>query len=164
MREMSLRKKELDLIGTFNADGLKALEKDGLTVIRRKMPAGARALVFDSANAKSPFADVRVRQAAQYAVDANAINQTVFHGEMELTFQQTYKGNWAHNPSIVGYPYNPAKAKELLTAAGYPNGFKTKLTYRGSPENEQMYGAVQNYLKVIGIDAQIGADPGRKAE
>jgi peptide/nickel transport system substrate-binding protein len=155
MREMSLKRKEIDLMGTFNASNLKALEKEGLIVLRRNQPAGARALVFDSANPKSPFADTRVRQAAQYAVDTKAINDTIFYGEHELTFQQVYKGNWAYNASIVGYPYNPAKAKQLLAAAGYPNGFKTKLIYRSSPENDQQYTAVQNYLKAIGIDAEL---------
>jgi peptide/nickel transport system substrate-binding protein len=154
-REMSLKKKEIDLMGTYNANNLKTLEREGLIVLRRQQPAGARALVFDSANPKSPFADVRVRQAAQYAVDTEAINATIFYGEHEPTFQQIFKGSWAYNPSIVGYPYNPAKAKELLAAAGYANGFRTKLIHRASPENEQMYGAVQNYLKAVGIDAEL---------
>ena len=46
-------------MGTFNANNLKTLEKEGLIVLRRQQPARARALVFDSANPNSPFADVR---------------------------------------------------------------------------------------------------------
>jgi ABC-type transport system substrate-binding protein len=111
--------------------------------------------VFDSANPKSPFSNVKVRQAAQYAVDVKAINSTVFYGEHEPTSQQVYKGNWAYNPSTVGYPYNPAKAKQLLVEAGYPNGFKTKIIYRSSPENNQQFSAVQSYLKAVGIDAEL---------
>jgi peptide/nickel transport system substrate-binding protein len=154
-REMSLRKKELDLLITQSPTNLKTLEKEGLIAMRRTQPAGARCLVFDSANPKSPFADVRVRQAAQYAVDTKAIIDTIFKGEHEYSFHQVFKGSWAYNQSIVGYPYNPAKAKQLLTAAGYPNGFKTKIIYRSSPENDQMYGAVQSYLKAVGIDAEM---------
>jgi peptide/nickel transport system substrate-binding protein len=155
MREMSLKKKEIDLMGTINANNLKSLEKEGLAVVRRTQPAGARAIVFDSANPKSPFADVRVRQAAQYAVDAKAMNQILSYGEHEPTFQQVFKGSWAYNPSIVGYPYNPAKAKELLAAAGYANGFRTKIFYRSSPQNDQEYSSIQNYLKAVGIDAEL---------
>jgi peptide/nickel transport system substrate-binding protein len=154
-REMSLKKGDLDLMVTYAAKNLKTLEKEGLVVKRRRQPAGARCLVFDSANPKSPFADVRVRQAAQYAVDINAINMAIFYGEHEPTYQQVYKGNWAYNPSVVGYPYNPAKAKQLLAAAGYPHGFKTKITYYTTPENDQLYSAIQNYLKVVGIDAEL---------
>ena len=91
-REMSLKKREIDLMVTINANNLKGLEKEGLIVIRRTQPAGARALVFDSANPKSPFADVRVRQAAQYAVDAMAMNLALSYGEHEPTFQQVFKG------------------------------------------------------------------------
>jgi peptide/nickel transport system substrate-binding protein len=155
MREMALKKKELDLMISQSPTNLKSLEQEGLIVMRKTQPAGERCLVFDSANPKSPFADVRVRQAAHYAVDTKAIIDTIFKGEHEYSFHQVFKGSWAYNPSIVGYPYNPAKAKQLLAAAGYPNGFKTKIIFRSSPENDQMYGAVQSYLKAAGIDAEM---------
>jgi peptide/nickel transport system substrate-binding protein len=154
-REFSLRKKEIDLMVTSSAKSIKALEKDGFAVMMSRYPAGERCIVFDSGNPKSPFADVRVRQAAQYAVDRKAIVDNIFDGVHEPANQQVYKGNWAYNPSVVGYPYNPAKAKQLLAAAGYPNGFKTKLLYYTNPENDQVYAAVQNYLKAVGIDAEL---------
>jgi peptide/nickel transport system substrate-binding protein len=154
-REFSLKKKEIDMMGTQNPTNLKALEKEGLIALRRQQPAGARCLVFDSADPKSPFADVRVRQAVQHAVDSKAINAAVFNGENEPSNQIVYKGSWAHNPNVVGYPYNPAKAKQLLAAAGYPNGFKTKLTYWSTPDYEQMTTAIQSYLKNVGIDADL---------
>ena len=133
---------------------LKALGKDGFAVLKSLQPAGARSIAFDSANPKSPFADVRVRQAAQYAVDTKALVDNIFYGEFEPANQQVYKGNWAYNPTVVGYPYNPAKSKPLLAAAGYPNGFKTKLTYYTNPENDQVYTAVQSYLKAVGIEVR----------
>ncbi len=154
-REFSLQKGETDIMVTDATMNLKTLEKEGYIVNRRKLPAGARSYVFDSGNSRSPFADVRVRQAVQYAVDAKAINNALFDGIHEPANQQAYKGNWAYNPSVVGYPYNPAKAKQLLTAAGYPNGFKTKITYYTSPENDQVCAAIQNYLKEVGIEAEL---------
>ena len=81
----------------------------------------------DSANPNSPFAKLKVRQATQHAIDTKAIAQTIFNGEAEPANQWIYKGHWAYNPALKGYPYNPAKAKQLLKEAGYPNGFKTKL-------------------------------------
>jgi len=154
-REFSLRKGEVDLIVTTSAKNLKALGKDGFVVLKSLQPAGARSIAFDSANPKSPFADVRVRQASQHAVDTKALVDNIFYGEFEPANQQVYKGNWAHNPAVVGYPYNPAKAKQLLAAAGYPNGFKTKLTYYTNPENDQVYTAVQSYLKEVGIEVEL---------
>jgi ABC-type transport system substrate-binding protein len=154
-RQFSLRKGELDLVMTIAMKDLAGLEKDGYVVIRRKAGSGARSLVPDSANPNSPFADVRVRQAAQHAIDNEAIVKAIFYGEAEPANQWIYKGHWAYNPSVVGYPYNPTKAKQLMTEAGYPNGFKTKILYITAPENDQLYTAVQGYLKAVGIDAQL---------
>ena len=154
-KEFSLRRGEIDLMITLTAKNLKTLGKDGFTVLKSLQPAGARSIAFNSANPKSPFADVKVRQAAQYAVDTKALVDNIFNGEFEPANQQVYKGNWAYNPSVVGYPYNPAKAKQLLTAAGYPNGFKTKLIYYTTPENDQVYTAVQAYIKAVGIEVEL---------
>jgi peptide/nickel transport system substrate-binding protein len=155
VRVLSLRKGELDLILSVGPKDLADLEKEGFIVKRQFIGSGATSLVPDSANPKSPFADIRVRQAAQYAIDAAAIVKEVFHGEWEVANQWIYKGHWGYNPSIAGYPYNPAKAKQLLAEAGYPNGFKTKLTFRTSAEWDQTFAAVQGYLKAVGIDAEL---------
>ena len=56
-------------------------------------------------------------------------------------------------------PYDPAKAKQLLAEAGYPNGFDTELvTY----ELPQWAGAVQGYLKAVGINAKLTSPAGRR--
>ena len=83
--------------------------------------------VVDSKNPDSPFADVRVRQALEYAIDKQAICDTIGFGFWTPAYQAAAQGSWAYNPDVVGYPYNPTKAKQLLAEAGYPNGFKTTL-------------------------------------
>jgi peptide/nickel transport system substrate-binding protein len=155
VRLLSLRRGELDLILSVAPKDLADFEKEGFIVKRPSIGSGATALVPDSANPKSPFADIRVRQAAQYAIDAEAIVKGVFSGEWEAANQWIYKGHWGYNASIMKYPYDPAKAKQLLAAAGYPNGFKTKLTYRTSVEWDQTFAAVQAYLKAVGIDTEL---------
>jgi peptide/nickel transport system substrate-binding protein len=50
------------------------------------------------------------------------------------------------------YPYDPAKAKQLLADAGYPKGFDTELVSYMLPQWE---GAVQNYLRAVGINAHV---------
>lgn len=120
------------------------------------LPTVVDGFVFDSANPDSPFADVRVRRAAYHAIDTKAIVDALSYGFYPLTNQCATPGNWAYNPDVVGYPYNPEKAKQLLAEAGYPDGFKTKLIplpptifWRDATT------AVQGYLKAMGIDAEV---------
>jgi ABC-type transport system substrate-binding protein len=41
--------------------------------------------------------------------------RTIYHGEAEPANQWIYKGHWAYNPAVHGYPYNPARAKSEST-------------------------------------------------
>jgi peptide/nickel transport system substrate-binding protein len=153
-RELSFRKGDFDVSLTVAPNVVAGLEKDGFIVNRNRL-VGAMALVPDSANPKSPFADVRVRRAIQYAVDASAIVKNIYFNEAEDVNQWIYKEHWGYNPKVVGYPYNPAKAKQLLAEAGYPNGFKTKITYRTTPTQDQVFAAVQGFLQAVGIEAEL---------
>ncbi len=45
---------------------------------------------------------------------SEAIVKAIFYGEAEPANQWIYKGHWGYNPSVIGYPYNPTKAKQLL--------------------------------------------------
>ena len=160
-REFSLKKGETDAAIRLAPKSLAALEREGFVINRVRGASGAVSLVPDSGNPNSPFANVKVRQALAHAVDTNTIVKTVYLGEAEVANQQIYKGNWAYNPGIVGYPYNPAKAKQLLKEAGYPNGFKTKLLHYSTADHDQFFTAVQGYLKEVGIDVEL--DPATSA-
>ena len=71
---------------------------------------------------KSPFHDVRVRQAISLAIDRDAINAAECDGMGEVD------GNWINNDVEYAmdwpkWPHDVAKAKQLMAEAGYPNGF-----------------------------------------
>jgi ABC-type transport system substrate-binding protein len=110
----------------------------------------------DSVHADSPFYDVKVRQAVDYAINKKAIVKVLTHGLYTVTNQFSIPETWANDPNVKGYPYNPAKAKELLAAAGYPNGFKTTIYVRQPPAIfADTATAIQGYLKAVNIDAQV---------
>jgi peptide/nickel transport system substrate-binding protein len=98
---------------------------------------------------------LQVRQAAQYAVDTAALAKAVFYDQVQPANQWSDKTHWAYNPAVVGFPYNPTKAKQLLSEAGYPDGLKTTIHYLQNAENDQLYTAIQGYFKVVGIDAAL---------
>src|SRR5256712_134179 len=87
-----------------------------------------------------PFSDVRVRQAMSLAVDRQAIIDAVFEGE-----------------GAKYYAYDPAQAKRLLAAAGYPNGFPASMCFTtyGSTILVDAMQLVQKYLKDVGIDVKL---------
>jgi len=153
-RLMSFKAKEFDIALTIDPIDVADLEKNGHVVTRRKLPSGVETLIPSSANADSPWANLKVRQAAQYAIDTQALAKTIAHGEAEPATQYAIKESWAYNPAVKGYPYNPARARQLLAEAGYPNGFKTKILHLAD-RNAALYAAVQGYLKEVGIDAEL---------
>jgi peptide/nickel transport system substrate-binding protein len=66
--------------------------------------------------------DVRVRQALNYAINRQAIAESLFAGAAQPTSEPVTLDGWV--PALQNYyPYDPAKAKQLLAQAGYPNGF-----------------------------------------
>ena len=104
-------------------------------------------------NAKSPWADRRVRLAATMAIDKQAINEAERLGYSRLTGSII--------PSVMDFalklephPYDPAHAKRLLAEAGYPNGFDAgDLT--PLPPFTTMGEAVANYLGAVGLRTRV---------
>lgn len=153
----ALRAKDINAYLLMPSRTAKDLEGSGVTVKKLETGLGASitGIISDSANPSSPFADVRVRQAMAYAIDVKAIVDTQLFGYGVLTNQWAAPGAWSYNPDVKGYPYNPDKAKQLLTQAGYANGFKIKMPVNNNPELVQIFTAIQGFLGKIGIDAQL---------
>jgi peptide/nickel transport system substrate-binding protein len=78
---------------------------------------------------QGPLRDVRVRQAISYAIDRKALANAVNAGLSDVASEQPYPPDHPYHMADLdgAYPYDTGKAKQLLAAAGYPNG----LTLRG---------------------------------
>jgi peptide/nickel transport system substrate-binding protein len=158
----ALKAQEIDVNVTVSPTDVQGL-RGSYNVVRLDTQLGVSltGLTGDSAHPDSPFANVKVRQAIGYAVDRNAIVDTIFRGFGTPTAQWGAPPNWAYNQKMKVF-YNPEKARKLLAEAGYPNGFKTKLLGQNLPDIVNMMTAVQEYLARVGIEAQIDpADGGR---
>ena len=103
---------------------------------------------------KEHFKDQKVRQAINYAIDKQALVDTIVEGRG--TVANSYINNtipgWTDE--VEAYPYDPAKAKELLTEAGYPDGFSCQLWVNGDVRTRSAQ-MVQAQLAEIGITVDI---------
>jgi len=96
-----------------------------------------------------------VRHALAYAIDREKIVKDIQRGYANVTDTMLAEGHWARADNLPTYPYDPAKAKQLLAQAGYPNGFS--FTFRTSTDAEANSRAqvVQAMLKQVGVNMSI---------
>ena len=92
-------------------------------------------------NEMPPFNDKRVRQALNYAVDKEAINKALYGGLAVTMTSPLPEAQWGFDKSLKGYPYDPAKAKQLLAAAGVKPGLKVELLTYNTPRGYNPAGA-----------------------
>jgi ABC-type transport system substrate-binding protein len=107
------------------------------------------------------FRDVRVRQAVAHAINKEAIVNALYApGTATVAKAFMPPGVAGYNDDFPDYGYNPARAKELLTEAGYPNGFDTNLwvmpvSRAYFPDPTKVGEAIQADLAAVGIRAKI---------
>jgi ABC-type transport system substrate-binding protein len=123
-----------------SASGVKVLESDSISVYWVTMN-----------DQRKPFDNPMVRQALNYAVDKNAVLKVADLGKGKIVDSPMAAGVWGYK-SVKTYEYNLQKAKDLLTQAGYPDGFKT--TLRFTAPNKDRAVAVQGQLQQIGVQVE----------
>ncbi len=112
------------------------------------------------------LADLRVRQAIQYAIDKDTIIDKLLYGKARPGTTEIPDG-WAHNPDVKPTEYNPEKAKQLLEAAGWKPGadgirekdgtrLRLKITTTtGNKLREMVEQVLVAQLKAVGIEFYI---------
>jgi peptide/nickel transport system substrate-binding protein len=149
-----LKRGEVDLAYTFRGAAAEELRRSpGLGLKPSLFNATFWVIFTEQWDAKSPWADRRVRLAANHAIDRQAINQSLTLGFSRITssiIPQDFDFAW-HAPV---HAYDPRRAKQLLTEAGYPNGFdagaiSTDTSFAESAE------PIAGYFAAIGIRATV---------
>jgi len=107
-------------------------------------------------DARAPFSNVLVRQAIAYALDRNAIIQGSMFGMGAPIGSPLTPASPYYVDLTDLYPYDPAKARDLLAKAGYPGGFSATLTL---PQNYEIHvrtgQIIADQLSRVGIDLRI---------
>lgn len=145
-------------VGYGQPDTVQTAEGYGLGVAKRPVVLYFLNLLGrDSA----PLDDVRVRQALNYAVDREAIVETLFRGFGKATPQVFPEGDaTGYDPALQeAYPYDPDKAGELLAEAGYPDGFTFSTSLPVAARDTPLAEALASYFAAVGVTMEINALP-----
>lgn len=138
---------------------LSAARRDGLTVASAPLLWNGVTLADRGGTVARPLADVRVRQALNYATDRNVIASALFTGNGKPVNQVTVPGGYGYDPAMAkAYSYDPNKARQLLAQAGYPNGFSMKLVTAEFQQMNLLAQALQQQWKKVGVRLQITDD------
>ncbi|ULH17043.1 ABC transporter substrate-binding protein (plasmid) [Deinococcus sp. KNUC1210] len=104
--------------------------------------------------------DVRVRQALNYAIDRSALSAALGGGQGNPVSTQFLEGADGYDASLANaYPYDVAKAKQLLAAAGYPQGFEVTILSTPIAGLDTVMQGVAGYWQAIGVKAKIDTKP-----
>jgi peptide/nickel transport system substrate-binding protein len=101
------------------------------------------------------LAKKEVRHALAHAIDRERIIRDIQRGYAEPTESMLAKGHWARPDTLPSYPYDPAKAKQLLAQAGYPNGLSIVFRTSTDAEANRRAEVIQEMLKKVGVDMRI---------
>ena len=107
-------------------------------------------------NRSRPFFDkLEVRQALSMAIDREGIAEGVLLGKAAATCQPFPNGYWGHNPDVQIPEYNPEKAREMLRAAGVPEGQQYEMVVPNTGSYPAMAEAVKAMWAEVGVVANI---------
>ena len=166
-RVMAVERGEVDAMPFFDSlREVKRLSGDKNLVVTNKGYAGIGSLDWVAFNTgKKPFDDVRVRQAAAYAIDRNFFAKVIMMGLVTPSATPITPFSPFYTKDVNMYDVNLEKAKKLLDEAGYPvkadgTRFTVTVDYApGSPTTKMMAEYLKPQLAKVGIDAKIRISP-----
>ena len=149
-----LKRGEADIVYLLQSElAEEARRTPGLT-LRPTPIVSTHWLVFlDQWDPKSPWADRRVRLAANHAMNRQAVNEAITLGFSRITWSiipASFDFYW----QPPAYAYDPVKAKQLLAEAGYPRGFDAGDLWCDAA-TATMSEALIGYLQAVGIRVKL---------
>jgi peptide/nickel transport system substrate-binding protein len=149
-----LKRGEADVIYLLQGELAEEVRRTSGLTLKPTPIVSTHWLVFlDQWDPKSPWADRRVRLAANHAMNRQAVNEALTLGFSRIT--------WSIIPASFdffwqppAYAFDPARAKQLLAEAGYPNGFDAGDLWC-EPPTATMSEALMGYLQAVGIRVKL---------
>lgn len=153
-REAMLRAGEADIVFSPPIESIPSLEEEeGLEVL---ILDTLSQVTSEMRQTQPPFNNKQVRQAMNYAIDKQAIVDTIMGGLGAVVDSPALPGIWAYEAQEP-YTYDPERAQELLAEGGYPDGFDGNLFYVSGrwAGDDQVTEAMQAYWSAVGVNIQV---------
>ena len=155
VRQNLLKTGEADFVDVPEFKDLESLKSDGRFVVNSVAGWNWDYMTFDMA--KAPFDKKEVRQAISYALDRRALVDAVYFGWGTPTDNMYPTGSPGSGSNFLVYPErgDQAKAKQLLAAAGYPNGFAAEIITGSKEHLRRELQIIVDQLSKVGIKLTI---------
>jgi ABC-type transport system substrate-binding protein len=162
----TMRAGKIDIVPNASFKEAQAMQKTNPEILQIGNPT-MQAITIQPRNDKPPFNDIRVRKAMQLAIDLPTLAKDYYHDIVEpypssvlsSYFSKSMKGwgfpyeEWPQELKNE-YAYNPTAAKQLLTDAGYPNGFNTNIVVDIGGDME-LFQIIKSRFASIGIEMEV---------
>jgi peptide/nickel transport system substrate-binding protein len=173
-RVAQLRTGQVDMIVRVPAADVSTLERDRNISVLKAETVYVFNLALDhreptpqvtardgSRLAANPYRDARVREAIDLAIDRRALAEIAMEGLGSPVSQMVTPGIFGFNPALTIPTTNINRARQLLTEAGYPNGFRMVLNFTNNrlPGDAGVGAAMTQMLARIGLEVQAAGQP-----
>ncbi len=153
-RLQALQSGQVDVANGLEPDQLDGLRRQGFDVVN-----AARATIMSLAlitNKGGPLEKPEVRQALNYAVDRDAMAKNLYRG-LSRAAVWPVQGVHGYSAARKPFPHDPARARQLLTSAGYPSGFSmtAEVVVGQFPADAEIYQAMAADLKLVGVTVNL---------
>ena len=164
-RVQALTSGQVDIVTNMNPDDMKTISAAG-HIARADDAPNIMSFAYFSEDfspdqkkwgGKTPFAKREVRQAANHAINREAIVKDLFGGITVPASQPANPNTFGYNPDVKPYAYDPAKAKALLAQAGYPNGFNmvAEVIVGAIANDKEIYSYMVDQMGQVGIKVDL---------
>ncbi|UPW02143.1 ABC transporter substrate-binding protein [Halorussus gelatinilyticus] len=152
-----------DIIDGLGAQAAQIVDQSQNAELLEKQGINIGYLAFNMARVEA-FRNKKVRQAISYAINTQAIVNTIFRGIAVPASQPIPSNVLGYNEELDPYPHDPQRAQQLLNEAGYGDGFTFELaTFQNprpyNPSPIQAAQTVKSNLQQVGITVNINQQP-----
>ncbi len=158
----ALRTGKIDVMDGLALSQAQSVQKTNPEIVQISVPSTFN-ITLEPRDDLKPYNDIRVREALQLAIDLPTLAKTYYGGVTDpwpASLTSNYLTGWGYPYSQWPqdlkdqYAYNPTQAKQLLTAAGYPNGFNTDIVV-DSVNDMDLLQIVKSYFAAVGVNMDI---------